>query len=187
MQTLHLESGFGFAPNWLKIKKNDNDLTIFWHDVTVNFFWHSFVCPAKFSYWSKFHVNIITGCGIMIIFFYKGLTRNPGIGNTPVWILPNIWRLGQLRDKFGTNVSNKKLLNAAKCQGYSSYHFWVIKGKPTGDKITAPPSITQISIKCNILDCCIIHHITAWISILLKSLTYTGIKNGDFEKLNFVM
>ena len=23
------------------------------------------------------------------------------------------------------------LLNAAKCQGYSFYHFWVIKGKPT--------------------------------------------------------
>ena len=24
------------------------------------------------------------------------------------------------------------LLNAAKCQGYSFYRFWVIKGKPTG-------------------------------------------------------
>ena len=24
------------------------------------------------------------------------------------------------------------LLNAAKCQGYSFYCFWVIKGKPTG-------------------------------------------------------
>ena len=24
------------------------------------------------------------------------------------------------------------LLNTAKCQGYSSYHFWVINGKPTG-------------------------------------------------------
>ena len=28
------------------------------------------------------------------------------------------------------------LLNPAKCQGYSFYHFWVIKGKPTGGKIT---------------------------------------------------
>ena len=26
----------------------------------------------------------------------------------------------------------KCLLNAAKCLGYSSYSFWVIKGKPTG-------------------------------------------------------
>ena len=24
------------------------------------------------------------------------------------------------------------LLNAAKCQGYSFYRFWVINGKPTG-------------------------------------------------------
>ena len=24
------------------------------------------------------------------------------------------------------------LLNAAKCPGYSFYHFWVIKGKPQG-------------------------------------------------------
>ena len=35
-----------------------------------------------FSYRSKFHVNIITGSGVMIIFFYKGLTRNPEIRNT---------------------------------------------------------------------------------------------------------
>ena len=33
-------------------------------------------------------------------------------------------RLGGLRDtKFGTNLSNKKLLNAAKFQGYSFYRF----------------------------------------------------------------
>ena len=33
------------------------------------------------------------------------------------------------------------LLNAAKCQGYSMYHFWVTEGKPTrggGDKIDTP-------------------------------------------------
>ena len=63
-------------------------------------------------------------------FFYKELTRNPEIGNTRVWVLPNIWRLKQVRDtKFGTNVSNKMLLNAGKCQGYSFYRFWVIRGK----------------------------------------------------------
>ena len=34
------------------------------------------------------------------------------------------------------------LLNAAKCQGYNFYCFWVIKGKPTeGDKITPPPRL----------------------------------------------
>ena len=33
-------------------------------------------------------------------------------------------------DKFGENFSNKILLNAAKGQGCSFYHFWVVKIKP---------------------------------------------------------
>ena len=70
---------------------------------------------VKLSYWSMFHVNIITGSLVMTIFLQRGLTRNPEIGITCVCILPNIWRLEQIRDiKFGTNVSNKMLLNAAK-------------------------------------------------------------------------
>ena len=28
------------------------------------------------------------------------------------------------------DVFNEMLLNAVKCQGYSFYRFWVIKGKP---------------------------------------------------------
>ena len=59
------------------------------------------------------------------------LTRNLEIGNTLVWVLPNIWRLESVKNtKFGTNVSNKMLLNTAKIQGYSFYRFWVIKRKP---------------------------------------------------------
>ena len=86
---------------------------------------------SKFSYWSKFHVNIIDGSGVMTI-FSEGLTRNPEIENTPVWVLPNIWSRRQGKDtKYGKNVSNKMLLNATKCQGYSFYRFWVIKGKAT--------------------------------------------------------
>ena len=61
-----------------------------------------------------------------------GMTRNSEIGNTSVWVLPNIWRLGRVMDtKFGRNVSNETLLNAAKCQGYCFYRFWATKGKPT--------------------------------------------------------
>ena len=61
----------------------------------------------------------------MTIFVYKVLTRNLEIGNTLVWVLPNIWRPGQVRDtKFGTNVSNKKLLNAVKCQ-VTAFTFFV--------------------------------------------------------------
>ena len=97
------------------------------------FFCRCFVSLVKFSYWSKFHVNIITGSGVMTIFFYKGYQ---------VWVKDT---------KFGTNVSNKMLLNAEKCQGYSFYRFWVIKGKPTGEVKLRPslptPRLTdQISL-----------------------------------------
>ena len=68
----------------------------------------------------------------------------PEIGNTTVRVLPNIWRLRRVRDtKFNPSFFDEMLLNAAKCQGYSFYRFWVIKGKPTGGKITP----TQIRVK----------------------------------------
>ena len=56
-------------------------------------------------------------------FFYKGLTRNPDTGNIPASILPSIWRLGWVttNTKFGTNVSNKLLLNAPK---FKSHYFY---------------------------------------------------------------
>ena len=131
--------------------KNVNDVKIFRNDVFVKFFWSCFVSLFNFSSWSNFHV-LITGSGIITIFFYKELTRNLEIGNTPVWVLPNVWILGQVMDtQFGTNVSNKILLNAAKFQGYSSYRFWIIKGKPTrggwGGK--TPPH--QIRVKISTL------------------------------------
>ena len=130
-------------------QKNENDVTIVWHDVIVNFFltlsccsWrrgvvvittaqlHSIkpergvseirngedlrqwsrleIRPNAFrrstipqkqfiiiiSYWPMFHVNIITGSRVMTIYPIKGLSRNPEIGNTSVWVLLNIWRQG---------------------------------------------------------------------------------------------
>ena len=65
MQTLCPESGLRTAPNWPKIRKMK---------ITSHFsksFWRCFVSHVKFSYWSKFHVNIITGSGIMTIFFIR--------------------------------------------------------------------------------------------------------------------
>ena len=44
-----------------KNPKNDNDVAIFWHEVNVSLFWRCRVSLVKFSYWSKFHANIITG------------------------------------------------------------------------------------------------------------------------------
>ena len=135
-----------------KNPKNDNDFRIFRHDVNVKFFWRFFVSLDNFSYWSTFHVNIITGSGIRTIFFYKELTRNPEIGNNPVWVLPNFWRLGQVMStKFGTNVSNRMLLNATKFQGCSFYRFWFIKGKSIagggGDWLKLQPPPCQIRVK----------------------------------------
>ena len=112
-------------------RKNDNDVTT--SRKFIKFFWPCSISLVKFSYWPKFHVNIMTG--VTKIFAYKGLTRNLEIVNTPVWILPSILRLGQVRDaEFGQNVSSKILLNALKCQGYGFYSFWVTMGKPTGGR-----------------------------------------------------
>ena len=52
------------AINW----KKDNDDTMCHHDVIVNFFWRYFVSLVKICYWSKFHVNIFTGSGVMTIY-----------------------------------------------------------------------------------------------------------------------
>ena len=130
-----------------KNPKNVNDITIFRHDVNITFFWRCFVSLVKFRYWAKFHVNIITGFGIVTIFFLKRLNRSLEIGNTPVWVSSNIWRLEQfINTKFGTNVSNKMLLNATKLDGDRFYRFWVIKGKTTGRGVKLPPP-TQIRVK----------------------------------------
>ena len=89
------------------------------------------------------------GSRVMTIFFYKGLE----IGNTPSWVLPNIWRVRRVRDtQFSTNISNKTLLNDAKCQFYCFYCFLIIKGKPTGEGgLLLPPRLnaTKLQIKYN--------------------------------------
>ena len=50
-------------------------------------------------FWSKFHVIIITGSEVITIGIYKGLSRNPEIGNVLVSVFPKIWKLRQVRDK----------------------------------------------------------------------------------------
>ena len=131
MQTLCPESGLLTAPNLPKIRKVT--MTPQFSDMTSSQIFFDAVSLVKFSYWSKIQVNIITSSGIMTVFFYKRFTRNPDIGNTPVWVLPNISRLEQAIDtNIATNVSNRVLLNSEKLQSYSFYRFWVINGKPTG-------------------------------------------------------
>ena len=112
--TMCPELGFQIASNWQYIGKIT--ITSQLADMTsLPIFWRWRVSFVNFSYWSKFHVNIITGSRVMIICLYKGLTRYSIFGNTPVWVLPNNWRLGRVSDtKFGTNISNEMLLNTAK-------------------------------------------------------------------------
>ena len=135
MQTWCPESGLRTAPNWPKIRK-----------ITMTSQFSETTSTSNFFHVALFLLSgLVTGPSFMSIWSLvlelwqfsfirdKGLTRNPEIGNTPVWVLPNIWRLEQAMDtKFGTKVSDRMLLNAAKFQGYSFYRFSVIKGKPTG-------------------------------------------------------
>ena len=118
----------------LAINLKNNDVTICRNRVIVQFFWLCFVSLVKFSYWYKFHVNIITGSGVMIILFYEGLTeirksKTPLSEFYPI----SMWRLRQIRDtKIYTDVCNEMLLNTTNYEGYSFYGLRVIKGKLTG-------------------------------------------------------
>ena len=93
----------------------------------------------------------------------------PKTGSTPIWSLPSISRLGEVRDiKFGINVSNRKLLNSAKFQGSRFYRFWAIKGKPAGvDKITCHPPLPATQIRVNAM---------VWYDISLALKSPTGSK-----------
>ena len=62
--------------NW----KNNIDVTIFRHDAIVIFYDVAVFPLLSFSY----SLNMVFGRGVMTIFVYKVLTRNPKIGNTPV-------------------------------------------------------------------------------------------------------
>ena len=106
------------------------------------FFWRCFISLINFRYLSKCHIRIIIGSWVMTILILWGINKKSKSQVAPVLVLLNIWRLGRVRDtKFGTNVSNKMLLNAAKRQGYSLYYFWVSKENQEGDKIKHPPRL----------------------------------------------
>ena len=132
---MHPKSGFRMAPSWPKIGKMT--MTSQFVDVTSSsIFWRCFVSLVNFSYWSSF-MSISSLVLELWYFLLKGINQKSGNRKYPGWVLHNIWRLGQVRGtKFGKDVSIEMLLNTAKCEGYSFYHFWVNKGKPTGGKIT---------------------------------------------------
>ena len=63
---------------------------------SLDFFSRCRVPLVKFSWWSKFHIVIITNSGVMTIFVYKGLTRNPEIRNTQSEFCPIFGDWGKL-------------------------------------------------------------------------------------------
>ena len=144
LKSLRPESSFRIAPKLVINQKNDNDVTILWHDGIVNFF---DVVLFLLSI-------LVTGPSFMSIsslvlelwqFFFRrdwpGIQKSeiPPSEFSPVsedWVTfwtPNIARM-----------SNRIFLNAAKCQGYGFYSFWVIKEKPTGGDYS-PPSRLGLS------------------------------------------
>ena len=114
----------------------------FRHCVIVRFFWGAmFLLSSLVNGLSLMSIynNVNTGSGVTTIFVYEGFTRNPEMGNILVWVLPNIWRLGRVRDtKFDTNDSNEKLLEAVKVTAFTVSE--LLSTSP-------PPSSAQIMVK----------------------------------------
>ena len=119
--------GFQMAAN--KSEKN-NEVTIYQHGIIVSLL-RLLCCVSlvKFSYWSNFHVSIV----IVTIYVYKGLTRNPWIGNTPVWFCPISRDWGKLGIPDLTRMSLIKRFWMLQNVRVNVYGFWVIHGKPRGD------------------------------------------------------
>ena len=96
MSGIRLPDGCKFLVN----QKKGNDVRIFRHEAIVDFFWRWCVSLTKFCYWSKFHINIMTGSGVMTIFFYKGLSINQETKNTPpeFWSISGDWGELEIRE-----------------------------------------------------------------------------------------
>ena len=127
-------------------RKNNKDAIIFRHDVILKFSWRCFVSRVKLSYWSKFHVNVVTGSGVMTISFVRD------------W--PEIWKLEITLSEFSpksADWSDIGIPNLAKM--YLTKCCWILqnarvtaftvsellKENQQGVKLPpAPPPSTQI-------------------------------------------
>ena len=145
---MHPESSFPIASDWLWIGKTAmtsqfSEMTsssIFWK--VLLFLLSSLVVAPSFM-----SISLL----VLELWQFTFIRDWPEIQKSkyPVSVFPNMWRLEQVRNtKFSRNVSNKMLLNAAKCQGSSFYRFWVFKGKPAvGVNSPRPP---RLGLNCKI-------------------------------------
>ena len=139
MQTLCPKSGLWTAPNWPEIWKMT---------VTSQFF--DMASTSMFFNVVLFLLsNLVTGRSFMSIsslvlelWQFSFIRDWPEIRKSEI-PTSEFCPLSEDWSKFGANVSNRMLLNAAKFQGYSFYRSWVIKGKPTGGE---SPTTTQIRV-----------------------------------------
>ena len=105
--------------------KNDNDVTIFQHDIFVKFFWDCF-------------------------FFLSSLvTEFVFVRDWPeIRKLSNKWRLERVRNtKYGTKVSNKMLLNSAKCQiAAFTVSKLLMENQQGGEGGNCPPPLSRLGL-----------------------------------------
>ena len=115
-----------------KNPKNNNDVTIFRHDVNVIFFdvvlflLSSLVTDPSFMLISSL---------VLELWQFSFIRDWPEIRKSeipPSEFCPISGDWGELWIPNLARMSNRMLLNGAKFQGYSFYRFCVIKGKPTG-------------------------------------------------------
>ena len=86
----------------------------------------------------------------VVLFLLSSLVTGPNFMSISSLVL-ELWQFSFIREntKFRTNVSNRMGLNAWKFQYYSFYHFWVIKGKPTGGLKLPPPTLGLMNKRDN--------------------------------------
>ena len=114
----------------------DIDITIFQHDNIVKFFSRCFISLVKFSYWSSF---------MSISSLFLGLWQFSFTRNWPEilkWEIPlfEFFPISEDWDELGIpDVAGMSLI---KCYwmlqnaSVAAFTVWLIKGKPTGGKIT---------------------------------------------------
>ena len=129
MSEIRLPDCSKLAINW----NIDNDIIFFWiwhhRQIILMGFYFSCQVYLLIQVSSQYHDWFWTYDNFLL----WGIDQKSKNWNCPVWVLPNIWTLGQVRDtRFGTIISNKMLLNATQCQSCNFYCFCVINGKTIG-------------------------------------------------------
>ena len=124
-----------------KNPKNNNDVTIFRHDVNVKFFWRYFVSLVKFNYWSKFQYH-------HWFWQFSFIRDRPEIRKSE--ILPSEFcpKSGDWDESWIRNLAWMSLIQCywmLQNTRVTSFTVWVIKGKPTNQQTPPPPNQIRVN------------------------------------------